>query len=254
MPAALQGKHALVTGGGRGIGRAVARALTGAGARVTVLGRSPGPLDDAVQAGDAAFRVAADVTDVAALTRAVEEAAAAAPIDILVNNAGAAESAPFKRLDRAHWDRILLLDLTSVYEATRLVIEPMAERGFGRIVNIASVAGLTGMAYTAAYCAAKHGVVGLTRALAVEYAKTGVTVNAVCPGYVDTDLVRDAAERIAAKTGKGAAHAVDAMVGRTAMNRLITPEEVAAAVLWLAGPDAAPVTGAAVPIGAGEIF
>jgi NAD(P)-dependent dehydrogenase (short-subunit alcohol dehydrogenase family) len=254
MPAPLQGKHALVTGGGRGIGRAIAAALTETGARVTVLGRSPGPLDAAVAAGAAAARVTADVTDTAALEAAFFEAAATAPIDILVNNAGAAESAPFKRLDRAHWDRIVGLDLTSVYEATRLVIEPMAARGYGRIVNIASIAGLTGMAYTAAYCAAKHGVVGLTRALAVEYAKTGVTVNAVCPGYVDTDLVRDAADKIAAKTGKGAQHAVDAMVSRTPMGRLITPEEVAAAVLWLVGPGAGAVTGAAVPIGAGEIF
>jgi NAD(P)-dependent dehydrogenase (short-subunit alcohol dehydrogenase family) len=251
MPGPLDGRHALVTGGGRGIGRACARALTAAGARVTVLGRARGPLDETVAAGHAAALVQADVTDPDALARAFAEAG---EIDVLVNNAGAAESAPFKRLDRAHWDRILLLDLTAVYEATRLAIEPMAARGWGRVINVASIAGLTGFAYTAAYCAAKHGVVGLTRALGVEYAKSGVTVNAVCPGYVDTDLVRDAAGRIAEKTGKGADHAVAAMVERAPMGRLITPEEVAAAVVWLASPHAAAVTGTAVPIAAGEIF
>ena len=245
----LDGKQALVTGGSRGIGRAVARALTGAGAHVTVLGRDEDALRDTVASGDAASQAVVDVTDADALL-----AALAGPLDILVNNAGAAETAPLHRLDRGLWDRTMLLNLTAVYEGCRAVLPGMMARRSGRVVNIASTAGLTGYAYVAAYCAAKHGVVGLTRALAMEAATTGVTVNAVCPGFTDTDLVDRSAAAVAAKTGR-TADDVRASYARTnPQNRLVQPDEVAAAVLYLCGDGAGAVTGQSIVVAGGELM
>lgn len=250
--ASLEGRHALVTGGGSGIGAAVAAALTARGVAVTVLGRTESRLAETVAAGKAGAYAVADVTRPEQLEAAV--ARLASPVDILVNNAGAAESAPFARTDRALWDRMIGLNLGAVYEITRLVLPGMAERGWGRVINIASIAGLTGFPYVAAYCAAKHGVIGLTRALAREFATKGVTVNAVCPGYTDTDLVQGAVARIEGKTGRSPDEIRAELIRGNPQGRLIRPEEVAAAVAWLAGPEAASVNGIALPVAGGEVM
>lgn len=250
--ASLEGRHALVTGGGSGIGAAVAAALTARGAVVTVLGRTESRLAETVAAGKAGAYAVADVTQPKQLEAAI--ARLASPVDILVNNAGAAESAPFARTDRALWDRMIGLNLGAVYETTRLVLPGMAERGWGRVISIASIAGLTGFPYVAAYCAAKHGVIGLTRALAREFATKGVTVNAVCPGYTDTDLVQGAVARIEGKTGRSPDEIRAELIRGNPQGRLIRPEEVAAAVAWLAGPEAASVNGIALPVAGGEVM
>src|SRR5262245_56214579 len=203
---ALAAQHAVVTGGGRGIGAAIAAALAGEGATVSVLGRDAARLAAQVESLGGKTRaqgVAVDVTDEASVRSAFAAVRTRfGRVDILVNNAGQAESAPLARTDLALWQRMLAVNLTGVFLCTREVLPEMATRGTGRIVNVASTAGLVGYAYVAAYCAAKHGVVGLTRATALECAKKGVTVNAVCPGYTETDMVGAAVANIIAKTGK----------------------------------------------------
>ena len=246
----LAGRRALVTGGGRGIGRAIAAALTGEGAEVVILGRSPAALEEAVAAGDAARALACDVTDPDALGQAI---AAAGDLDILVNNAGHAETAPIRRMDRALFDRMIALNLTAVFDGIRLVLPGMVARGGGRIVSIASTAGLTGYPYVSAYCAAKHGVVGLTRSLAREVATSGVTINCVCPGFTETDLVAGSVDTIVAKTGRSADAALAELTRSMPIGRLVQPAEVAAAVLWLVSDQAAAVTGIALPVAGGEI-
>jgi 3-hydroxybutyrate dehydrogenase len=251
---ALANTHAFVTGGGRGIGRAVAAALARAGVMVTVIGRTEAPLQAAVAAGDAAGCAVADVTDPAEVKRQVTAAEAArGPIAILVNNAGSAATGPFVKADasvfRAMWD----VHLMGAVYATQAVLPGMIAHGFGRIVNVASTAGLRGYAYVTAYCAAKHALVGLTRALAAETASCGVTVNAVCPGYTDTDLVRDSISRVAAKTGRAQAEVLAEYERDAPIGRLIRPEEVAAAVLYLCSPEAAAVTGTTLAIAGGEM-
>lgn len=251
----LSGRHALVTGGGRGIGAACAAALTGAGAVVTVLGRGEAALARMVQDGAAAGYVLADMTDAAALEAALTTAQAArGAVDILVNNAGAAESAPFARQDRALWDRMLAINATAPFEASRLLLPAMAARGWGRVVNVASTAGLTGYAYVAAYVAAKHALVGLTRALAVEFARTGVTVNAVCPGFTETELLAGSVATIMAKTGRGAAEARASLVRGNPQGRFVQPEEVAAAVLFLCGPGSDAMNGQSIAVAGGEVM
>jgi NAD(P)-dependent dehydrogenase (short-subunit alcohol dehydrogenase family) len=252
--AALSGRHALVTGGSRGIGRAVAAALAQAGATVTVLGRDQAALAQAVAKGVASGFVVADVTDAAAVGAAIACAAAQhGPVDILVANAGGAESAPFAKADPEQFRRMFELNVMGSVHPIRAVLAGMTARRFGRIVAIASTAGLKGYAYVSAYCTAKHAVVGLVRALALETATTGVTINAVCPGYTDTDMVRESAARISAKTGRPAEEAVAAMVRNNPLGRLISPEEVAGAVLFLCSPEAAAVTGNTLAIAGGEI-
>lgn len=238
----LAGQHALVTGANRGIGAAIARHLAAAGANVSMLVRTPANAESLrreIEAlGVRAVIVAADVTDAPALARAIGEAVAAlGPVDVLVNNAGTAETVPFHRSDDALFARMIAVHLMAPVHATQAVLPSMVERGRGRIVNIASVAGLTGGPYITAYTAAKHAMVGLTRALAIEYRSKGVLVNAVCPGYTDTEMVRGAVTKIVAKTGIAADAAVATILKDSGQRRLATTDEVAEATLAFALPS-----------------
>jgi len=246
----------VVTGASRGIGSAVAAALAAEGAAVTITGRQAESLEARAAAlGAGVSFVVMDVAEEASVQRGFEEIRARAPrIDILVNNAGAAASAPFTKTDPALWRRMLDVNLTGCYLCTREVLPGMLERRYGRIVNIASTAGLTGYPYVSAYVAAKHGVIGLTRALAREAAAAGITVNALCPGYTDTDLVREAIANISAKTGKSEAEARAALTESNPQRRLVQPDEVAQAALWLCSDGAAAVNGQAIAIAGGEVL
>ncbi len=249
----LSGCHALVTGGGRGIGRAIAAALTAVGADVTILGRDRATLDAAVAAGDAHAAVTADVAVEASLRAAIAQAAQHAPIDILIANAGAAESAPFGKSDAAVFRRMLDVNLMGVVVAAQAVLPGMITQRKGRIVAIASTAGLKGYAYVCAYSAAKHAVIGLVRSLALEVATYDVTVNAICPGFTDTDLVAASLDTIVAKTGRSRDDALAELAKHNPQGRLVTPREVADAVVWLCGSGAAAVTGQAIAVAGGEI-
>jgi 3-hydroxybutyrate dehydrogenase len=250
----LDDRHALVTGGGRGIGRAIAAAFVAAGATVSIVGRSEESLIERILDGEAHAYGVADVTDADAMAEGVTRLSATrGPIDILVNNAGGAETGRFVGSDPAMFQRMLALNLTSAIDLTRLLLPGMIERGFGRIINVASTAGLKGYAYVTAYCTAKHGLVGFTRALAMETARTGVTVNAVCPGFTDTGLVRDSAAKLAAETGKDEAAIIADFVLANPQARLVRPQEVASAVVWLCGIDAAAVTGQTIAVAGGEV-
>jgi len=246
----LQGKRALVTGGGRGIGQACAQALGIAGAHVTVCGRSARDLAAvAAQVGGVALEV--DLLDRASTDRML---AAAGDIDILVNNAGMAESASLEKTSDELWDRIVELDATAPFRVTRALVPGMVKRGWGRVVNIASNAGVSGYGYTAAYCAAKHAMVGFTRALAIDLARTGVTINALCPGWVDTAMAAEAVARIAQKTKRSEAEAKQTLEAMSPQKRMIQPAEVAHAALMLCADDARGIHGQTIVIDGGAIL
>lgn len=256
----LEGLHAVVTGGGSGIGAAIAQALIADGARLTLMGRRLDRLEAQrdrldVHGGPDVALQACDVGDERSVQAAFAAAVAASgPIDVLVNNAGQVETAPLARTSLDTWQRLLNVNLTGSFLCSREVLPGMSERRFGRIVNVASTAALKGYAYVAAYCAAKHGVLGLTRALALEMARKGVTVNAVCPGYTETDIVASAIDTIVAKTGRSAEAARAELASVNPQGRLIDPAEVAAAVAWLARRDSASITGQAIAVAGGEVM
>lgn len=251
----LRGRHAIVTGGNRGIGKAIAYELASAGAALTLLGRDAIKLAEtgniiAAEFGNDVLTVECDVTDEASVASAFARAGTAY---VLVNNAGQAEGAELKDTTREMWDRLIAVNLTGTFLCTQRVLPGMLKAGEGRIVNIASTAGLKGGPRISAYSAAKHGVVGFTRSLALENARTGVTVNAVCPSYTETDMTQRTVSAVAGRINVSEAEARKKIERQIPMGRLIKPEEVASAVLWLCSPEAAAVTGQAIAIAGGEI-
>jgi NAD(P)-dependent dehydrogenase (short-subunit alcohol dehydrogenase family) len=231
---ALAGKRAVVTGGSRGIGAAIVRALEGHGAKVTSV-----------------HRATVDVADADAVARAFERIG---PSDILINSAGAASSASFVKTDRELWRRMIAVNLDGTFHCMQAVLPGMVKSGWGRIVNIASTAGLVGYRYVSAYCAAKHGVIGLTRAVALEVAANGVTVNAVCPGYTDTDMVRETIARIVERTERTSEQALADIVSHNPQGRLVRPDEVANTAVWLCLPGSESITGQAIAVAGGEVM
>ena len=252
---ALAGKHALVTGGGSGVGRAIALALAEAGVDVTICGRREAELAKVAAESHRIFGIAADVTREDSMTALYRQAEAArGPFDIVVANAGMAGSAPAHKTTLADWQKTLDVNLTGAFLAVQPALAGMLSRKQGRIVFVASTAGLKGYAYVAPYVAAKHGVVGLMRALAAETAKSGVTVNALCPGFVETDMLEESIQRIIEKTGRSVADARQSLSATNPQGRFIQPAEVADAVLWLCGDAARSITGQAISISGGETW
>jgi 3-hydroxybutyrate dehydrogenase len=255
--ASIGARHAVITGASRGIGAATAAAFAADGARVSLLGRDQARLVALAEELGGAARAAAivcDITQADSITAALVSARRHfGPVEILVNNAGQAQSAPFATTDEELWQRMLAVNLTGAYRCARHALPDMLEQNFGRIVNIASIAGLRGAPYVSAYVASKHGLVGLTRALALELAAKNVTVNAVCPGYTDTDMVRNAVANIVRTTGRSEEQARAVLVATNPQQRLIKPEEVAHAVRWLCRPGTESVNGQCITLAGGEV-
>ena len=253
----LSGRHAVVTGASRGIGVVIAAALVSEGMRVSLLGRDAGTLQRVAEelgGGERALAIPTDVTESASVQHAFSVARARfGPTEVLINNAGQAASAKFTDTDETLWNRLFAVNLNGTYLCCRQAVPDMLQAGFGRIVNVASIAGLRGAAYISAYVSSKHAVIGLTRSLALEYATRNITVNAVCPGYVDTDMVRSAVASITSKTGRSEAEALAALVATNPQRRLIEPREVADAVLWLCGPASDSVNGQSIVLAGGEV-
>ena len=252
----LAGRGAVVTGGGRGIGRAVARALAEQGAAVVVAARSRGEIDAVAEQlradGHHAHAIRCDVADESSVAGMAGEAAKRlGKVDILVNNAGIASSNPVKRLPLDEWNQIQAVNATGTFLCTRAFLQGMLDRRWGRVINVASVAGLRGLRYAAAYTASKHAQVGFTRALAEEVADQGVTVNAVCPSYVDTSMTERSVARIAERTGGTPAEALGHITALSPQHRLIRPDEIAHVVVMLCGEDAAGISGQAIAIDGG---
>ena len=251
----IRGKHALVTGGGTGVGRAIALALADTGVAVTICGRRKAKLEAVAGENARIFPIAADITDEAAMAGLYAEAEELrGPFDIVVANAGGAESSPAHRTSLADWQRALDLNLTGSFLTVKPALGGMAKRKAGRIVFVASTAGLKGYAYVAPYVAAKHGVVGLMRALATETVKSGVTVNAVCPGFVETDMLEESVQRIVRTTGRTVEQTRASLAATNPQGRFIQPQEVAAAVLWLCSEAAGSITGQAISLSGGETW
>ncbi|WP_437817300.1 SDR family NAD(P)-dependent oxidoreductase [Sorangium sp. So ce1078] len=250
----LEGRIALVTGGGRGIGRAISERLAQGGARVAVAGRTQAEIEETAAAvGGVAVRL--DVGDrEGALAALAALEGQVGHIDVLVNNAGAAESAPFDRTTDAIWDRMLAVNVTGAFVLCRALLPKMIARGFGRVVNVASTAGLAGCAYSTAYCASKHAMVGMTRAIALEIARTPVTINCVCPGWVNTRMADEAIARIAEKTGRGEDAARRALESMSPQGRMVEPEEVALVVSMLCSDEARSIHGQAIPVDGGQVM
>jgi NAD(P)-dependent dehydrogenase (short-subunit alcohol dehydrogenase family) len=252
----LQGKHALVTGAARGIGAAIARTLAAEGATLTLLGRNEASLQALARElpGEHGI-VVADIADPEQVTAAFARARAErGPVRILVNNAGQAESAPFGRTSLELWQRMLAVNLTGTFLCSQAVLPDLLAAGGGRIVNIASTAAQKGYAYVSAYVAAKHGVLGLTRSLALELARKGITVNAVCPGYTDTDILRDSVANVVARTGRSEQETRAEFASGNPQARIVQPQEVADAVRWLCGDGAAAINGQAISVSGGEVM
>ncbi|MCF8474718.1 MAG: SDR family oxidoreductase [Emcibacter sp.] len=251
----LAGKHAVITGGGRGIGAAIADSLSAAGAKVTIMGRNQEILDQKAKSLPDCFAISCDVTDELSVTNAFVMAKNHhGSVNILINNAGQAQSLPFKKTDRAHVQRMLDVNYIGPYLCIQTCLQDMVDGNNGRIINVASTAALKGYSYVTAYSAAKHAILGLTRSLALELANKGVTVNAVCPGFTNTDIARDAIKNIVAKTGRTENEAIAELTLHNPQKRLIEPCEVAETVLWLCGDKSASITGQAIAVAGGEVM